>query len=75
MEATTGGLSNLQKELLKLYAHNISEEQLLSIKHMLADFFAREIDRQMNALWQEESWGDEKIDEWKGAHFRTPYNS
>ena len=73
MVATTE-LSNLQKELLKLYAHNISDEQLLAIKKMLVEFFAREIDRQMNELWVEKAWGEEKIQEWKTGHFRTPYN-
>lgn len=42
---------------------------------MLAEFFAREIDRQMDELWNEKSWGDEKIEEWKQGHFRTPYNA
>lgn len=50
MEAVSE-LSNIQKELLKLYAHNVSDEQLRSIKQMLADFFAKEIDRQMAELW------------------------
>jgi hypothetical protein len=68
-------LSNIQKELLKLYAHNVSDDQLSAIKKMLAEFFAREIDRQMDELWNEKSWGDEKIEEWKQGHFRTPYNA
>ena len=74
MEAATE-LSNIQKELLKLYAHNVSDEQLGTIKKMLAEFFAREIDQQMNELWNEKSWGDEKIEEWKTGHYRTPYNA
>lgn len=72
MEAATE-LSNVQKELLKLYAHNVSDEQLRSIKQMLADFFAKEIDRQMAELWKENSWGEEKIETWKTGHYRTPY--
>ena len=72
MEAVSE-LSNIQKELLKLYAHNVSDEQLRSIKQMLADFFAKEIDRQMAELWQKNSWGEEKIETWKTGHYRTPY--
>ena len=49
------GLSNIQKELLKLYAHDVSDEQLLAIKQLLADFFAKEIDQQMAALWKDKS--------------------
>jgi hypothetical protein len=33
-------LSNLQQELLKLYAADVSEEDLLHIKHYLAKYFA-----------------------------------
>jgi len=33
-------LSNLQKELLKLYANGISDEQLIEIKWMLVQYFA-----------------------------------
>lgn len=33
-------LSNLQNELLKLYAYNVSDAQLKDIRKMLADYFA-----------------------------------
>jgi hypothetical protein len=40
MEVTKSKLSNLQIELLKLYANDISENSLLEIKQMLAKYFA-----------------------------------
>ncbi len=66
-------MSNLQLELLKLYSTEIPEEQLLEIKRLLADYFARLIDRDMEKLWKEKGWTKEKIEEWKTSHFRTPY--
>lgn len=66
-------MSNLQLELLKLYSTEIPEEQLLEIKRLLADYFARLIDRDMEKLWEEKGWTKEKIEEWKTSHFRTPY--
>jgi hypothetical protein len=40
-------LSNLQLELLKLYANNISENQLIEIKLLLANYFAQQATRSL----------------------------
>lgn len=66
-------MSNLQLELLKLYATNLSEEQLLDIKRMLAAYFAEQIDRDMTTLWEEKGWDDSTIEKWKHERLRTPY--
>jgi len=68
-------LTNVQKELLKLFAHNVKDEQLLEIKKLLAAYFAKQIDLEMDALWEQNNWDESKIEEWKNAHLRTPYNS
>lgn len=64
------GFSNLQLELLKLYATDVSEKNLLEIKKLLANFFANKVDEEMDALWEEKGWGMEKITEWKNGHYR-----
>jgi hypothetical protein len=64
------GFSNLQLELLKLYATDVSEKNLLEIKKLLANFFAKKVDEEMDALWEEKDWGMEKIEEWKNGHYR-----
>lgn len=66
-------MSNLQLELLKLYATDIPEKQLLDIKLLLAAYFADLIDRDMEALWDEKKWGEKTIEEWKHERLRTPY--
>lgn len=73
MGAQTGPLSNLQLELLKLYATNLPEQQLLDIKRMLAVYFAQEIDREMTALWDEKDWDESTIEAWKHERLRTSY--
>lgn len=73
MGAQTGPMSNLQLELLKLYATNISESQLLDIKRLLASYFAELIDRDMTALWEEKNWDAKTIEDWKKERLRTPY--
>ncbi len=44
-------LSNLQQELLKLYASNISETDLLVIKRYLAKFFAEKAIAEADEIW------------------------
>lgn len=64
-------LSNLQSELLKLYAYNVSDEQLKEIRKMLADYFAAKIDAEMDRIWQANDWNDQTIESWKSEHMRS----
>ena len=66
-------MSNLQLELLKLYATNISDSQLQDIKRLLAIYFAELIDRDLSILWEEKGWNDQTIEMWKHERLRTPY--
>ena len=61
-------LSNLQMELLKLYPYTVSEEESNEIRRLLADYFARKIDDEMNQLWQRRSWNEQTIEDWKNEH-------
>jgi hypothetical protein len=63
-------LSNLQLELLKLYARNVSDEELKDIRKMLADYYARKADEEMDRLWKEKGWNQDTIEKWKKEHFR-----
>ncbi|GAB3495218.1 hypothetical protein GCM10027341_12250 [Spirosoma knui] len=64
-------LSNLQLELLKLYPYNVSDAQIQEIRQLLADYFARKIDSEMNQLWQEKGWNEQTIQDWKQEHLRS----
>ena len=63
-------LSNLQKELLKLYATNISEEQLHEIKLLLAKFFAEKATEAMDKQWQEQQLSEQDMINWTNEHNR-----
>ena len=69
----TKPLTNVQKELLRLFSQEVPEEQLLEIKKLLAAYFAKQVDIQMDTLWSEKEWNESKIEEWKNSHLRTPY--
>ena len=57
-------LSNLQQELLKLYASNISDADLLAIKSFLAKFFAEKAIDEADKIWDEKGYTNETMKNW-----------
>lgn len=57
-------LTNVQLELLKLFSLNVSENQLLEIKKVLAKYFASKATEEMDKLWVENNWTNETMDNW-----------
>jgi len=68
-----GQLSNLQIELLKLFNYNLQEKQIIEIKKLLSSYFAQNITKGIDELWDKEKWNDKTIDNWKNEHLRTKY--
>lgn len=66
-------LTNLQLEILKTFSRPLPENQLLEIKQLLTDYFAKKVDDGVDELFEKHGWGTEKIDEWLGKHSRTSY--
>ncbi len=69
-QATTG-LSNLQIELLKLYANNISEQQLLEVRLLLASYFAEKATEAMDKVWEEKKLTARDMINWTNEHNRA----
>lgn len=65
------GLSNVQKELLKLYANNVSEETLLEIKQILAKYFAEKATTTMDEFWDENRLTEQTMIDWTNEHNRA----
>ena len=74
-EDSPGKLTNLQLELLKLFSYQISEEDLLNMKDLLARYFANKATQEMETFWETHHLDDSTIDEWLEDHHRTPYSS
>ncbi|MGB0983191.1 MAG: hypothetical protein ACPG19_04060 [Saprospiraceae bacterium] len=68
------GLTNIQLELLKIFSSDLPESQLLEIKELLSNYFISKVTQQMDDLFEENNWGEEKIEEWSNEHMRTKYN-
>ena len=57
-------LSNIQQELLKLYASNISEEDLLNVKRYLAKYFANKAIGDADEIWDKKGYSNTTMDQW-----------
>ncbi len=67
--------SNLQLELLKLYANGVSDEQLLEIKWLLGKYFAEKATSGMNNLIGENDLTQQNIIEKSKEHHRRANRS
>ena len=71
MAATqTKPMSNLQAELLKLYANNLSDEQLFEIKIMLGNYFAQKATEAMDEIWEVQNLTQQDMTNWTNEHNR-----
>ena len=57
-------LSNMQQELLKLYASNVPEADLLNIKRYLAKYFASKAIADADKIWDERGYDNHKMNKW-----------
>ena len=71
MEATV--FNPTQLHLLKMFSYAKSEEALLEIKKALRVYFAQKVEEDMDALWDEGLWSQEKNEAVLEEHLRTPY--
>jgi hypothetical protein len=70
MTTQPASLSNMQIELLKLYANNISEKNLLEIKMLLARYFAQQATEAMDKVWEEKQLTPQDMINWTHEHLR-----
>jgi hypothetical protein len=68
-------LSNIQLELLKLYATDIPDEQLAELKDLIADFFAAKAVKSANKVWEEKNYNSGTMEEWLNKDVRKSSNS
>ena len=66
-------LNNVQIELLEAMASLKKEEDLLALKRVLVEFFAKRVDEEMDKLWNSGKWNEQTLQDLKTAHYRTPY--
>ncbi len=68
-------LSNLQLELLKLYASNVSDEDLQAIRYLIGLYFAEKATAAMDGFIEKEGLSAEQVAQWAYEHWRAENRS
>ena len=71
MKATV--FNPIQQHLLMMFAYDSNEEHLKEVKDVLAKHFAKKVDDEMDALWNEGKINSVVIEEWGEEQMRTSY--
>ena len=72
MEAIT--FSPAQVHVFNLVSHIKSAVGLEQLRKQLAAFYAKQVDEEMDQLWESGQWNEQRLQELRGSHFRTSYN-
>jgi len=57
-------LTNLQQELLKLFAQEVSETDLQNIRRLIGQYFAQRLTTLADDAWQQNGWTAQTMHEW-----------
>ena len=49
-------------------------EEVNELRQVICDYYARKVDDEMDRLWAEGKWDNEKNEAVLKEHLRTPYN-
>ena len=60
----TSPLTNLQQEILKLYAQQVSETNLLNIRALIGEYFAQRLTKLADRAWEQQDWTDQTMHDW-----------
>ena len=65
--------SPVQLHVFNLVSHIKSDAGLEQLRQQLAAFYAKQVDDEMDALWESGQWDEKRLQELRGSHFRTSY--
>ena len=71
MEVQPRSMSNIQLELLKLYARNVADQDLLAIRYMIGLYFAEKATTAMDNVIAEKGLTPQQIATWAYEHWRS----
>jgi hypothetical protein len=71
----TPPLTNLQLELLKLYASGVSDKDLAEINKLIVNYFAEKAVASANKVWDEKGYSDDLMDKWLNTDLRKEESS
>ncbi len=63
--ATQPSLTNLQRELLKVFAMNLPEKDLVEIRRMIARYLLEKAMDEADRAWEEHGYTEGLMEEWR----------
>ena len=66
----SNSLNDTQLEILKLFSHEQSEEDLQEIKSLLIAYLSDKVVREADKAFDEKNYTHAILDKWKREHFR-----
>ena len=73
MPSTSTQLNPTQLHLLKMFSYAKTDRDLDDIKSALSAYFASNIDKAMDQLWDDGTWDNNKNEAILNEHLRTHY--
>ncbi len=66
-------INPVQLHLLEMFNYCGSEQMMSELKDVLADFYAKQVQKEADRLWDEGTLNGEAIEQILQEHWRTPY--
>ena len=57
------GLNKAQLSIMRLLSHFTTEQEVKELNDLICSYYAKKIDKEMDRLWDEGQWSQEKIDD------------
>lgn len=73
MNAQLSSLSPAQVNILDIMSFIKTPKALDELNNVLADYFAKRLNEEMDTLWANGTMTDERVEEFRKLHERTPY--
>ena len=61
-------LTNLQQELLKAFAYDLSEEDLLNVKRTISEIIAKRVDSEFDEVARQRNYTQDTFERWSHEH-------
>ena len=70
---TMAALNNAQVEVMNMMSFVNTKSSSQRMKEAIADYFAKQLDSEIDGLWTDGTLNDEKVQSFATLHERTPY--
>ena len=72
---TASTINPVQLHLLEMFNYCNSEKMMSDLKDVLAQFYAEQVQKEADRLWDNGTLNGEAIEHILGEHWRTPYTT